>query len=136
MVLSRLFSRKAEPDVQLEQGLEKTRRGVFSEITRLFDRSVIDEELYDDLEMLLIQADVGWDVTQKLVQELRDRVARDRVPERARARESRRAEMIRLLELAARNRKLKILQRDVPLVVMLGGVNGVAKTTRNPEPAG
>ena len=129
MVLSRLFRRKAEPDVQLEQGLEKTRRGVFSEITRLFDRSAIDEELYDDLEMLLIQADVGWDVSQKLVQELRARVARDRIADPALAREVLREEMIRLLELATRNRKVKILQRGVPFVIMVVGVNGVGKTT-------
>ena len=71
LVLNRLFRRRAEPDVLVEQGLEKTRRGVFSEITRLFDRGALDDELYDDLEMLLIQADVGWDVSQKLVGELR-----------------------------------------------------------------
>lgn len=129
MVLSRLFRRRAEPDVQLEQGLEKTRRGVFSEITRLFDRSTIDEELYDDLEMLLIQADVGWDVSQRLVRELRQRVAQDRIANPAEAREILREEMIRLLELATRNRKVKILQRGVPFVVMVVGVNGVGKTT-------
>ena len=42
MVL-KFFRRKAAPDVQIEQGLEKTRRGVFSEISRLFDRSAIDQ---------------------------------------------------------------------------------------------
>src|SRR3712207_6826923 len=94
VVLSRLFRRKAAPDVQLEQGLEKTRRGVFSEITRLFERSAIDEELYDDLEMLLIQADVGWDVSQRLVGELRARVDRDRIKDPADAREVLRQEMI------------------------------------------
>ena len=129
MVLSRLFRRRTEPDVRLEQGLEKTRRGVFSEISRLFERSAIDEDLYDDLEMLLIQADVGWDVSQKLVQELRDRVARSRVANPAEAREILREEMIRLLELATRNRRVKILQRGVPFVVMVVGVNGVGKTT-------
>ena len=129
MVLSRLFRRRTEPDVRLDQGLEKTRRGVFSEISRLFERSAIDEDLYDDLEMLLIQADVGWDVSQKLVQELRDRVARSRVANPAEAREILREEMIRLLELATRNRRVKILQRGVPFVVMVVGVNGVGKTT-------
>ena len=59
-MIMKLFRRKAEPDVQLEQSLEKTRqRGVFSEITRLFDRNVLDDDLYEELEMLLIQADVG-----------------------------------------------------------------------------
>ena len=129
MVLNRLFRRRAEPDVQLEQGLEKTRRGVFGEITRLFDRSALDEELYDDLEMLLIQADVGWDVSQKLVRELRARVDRDRIKDPAEAREILREEMIKLLELATRNRKVKILQRGVPFVIMVVGVNGVGKTT-------
>ncbi len=129
MVLNRFFRPRAEPDVQLEQGLEKTRRGVFGEITRLFDRSALDGELYDDLEMLLIQADVGWDVSQKLVGELRDRVARDRIRDPAEAREILREEMIKLLELATRNRKVKILQRGVPFVIMVVGVNGVGKTT-------
>ena len=129
VVLNRLFRRRAEPNVQLDQGLEKTRRGVFLEITRLFDRSALDEELYEDLEMLLIQADVGWDVSQKLVAELRERVDRDRIKDPADAREILRQEMIVLLELATRNRKVKILQRGVPFVIMVVGVNGVGKTT-------
>ncbi len=128
-VVLRFFRRRAEPDVQLEKGLEKTRRGVFLEITRLFDRSSLDSELYEDLEMLLIQADVGWDVSQKLVSELQDRVASERVSDPSLAREILREEMIRLLELATRNRRVKILQRGVPFVIMVVGVNGVGKTT-------
>ncbi|HVL25702.1 MAG TPA: signal recognition particle-docking protein FtsY [Thermomicrobiales bacterium] len=124
-----MFRRQAEPDVQLDKGLEKTRRGVFSEITRLFDRSEIDEELYEDLEMLLIQADVGWDVSQQLVQELRDRVRNERIVNPADAREILRLEMTQLLELATRNRRVKILQRGVPWVILVVGVNGTGKTT-------
>jgi signal recognition particle GTPase len=63
-VILKFFRRKSQPDVQMEQGLEKTRRGVFLEITRLFERGALDDELYEELEMLLIQADVGWDVSQ------------------------------------------------------------------------
>ena len=70
MVLNRLFRRRAEVDPQLVQGLEKTSRGVFSEITKLFERAAIDDELFEELEMLLIQADVGWDISQRLVSEL------------------------------------------------------------------
>ena len=129
MVLSRLFRRRAEPDVQLERGLEKTRRGVFLEITRLFDRSVMDDELYEDLEMLLIQADVGWDVSQKLVEDLRGEVRERRIVNPSDARELLRNDMVALLELATRNRKVKILQRGVPWVILVVGVNGVGKTT-------
>lgn len=128
-MLRRLFRRQAEPDVQLEKGLEKTRRGVFLEITRLFDRTEIDDELFEDLEMLLIQADVGWDVSQQLVAELRQRIKDERIVNPGDAREVLRLEMIQLLELATRNRKVKILQRGVPFVVLVTGVNGTGKTT-------
>ncbi len=129
MVFRKLFRRTAQPDVQIEKGLEKTRRGVFTEITRLFDRSELDDELYEDLEMLLIQADVGWDVSQQLVKELQDRVRDERITNPADAREILRLEMTSLLELATRNRKVKILQRGVPWVVLVVGVNGSGKTT-------
>jgi len=129
VVLRKLFRRKAEPDVQLEKSLEKTRRGVFGEITKLFDRSEIDEELYEDLEMLLIQADVGWDVSQQLVNDLRARVEKDGIVNPADAREVLRLDMITLLENATRNRTVKILQRGVPFVILVVGVNGTGKTT-------
>lgn len=129
MVFSRLFRRKTEPDAQLSQGLEKTRRGVFSEITKLFERSAIDEDLFEELEMLLIQADVGWDISQRLVSELRKRIKDDGITVPLAAREVLRLEMVELLELATRNRKVKILQRGVPFVIMVVGVNGVGKTT-------
>lgn len=129
MVFRKIFRRKAEPDIQIEKGLEKTRRGVFSEITRLFDRSALDDELYEDLEMLLIQADVGWDVSQQLVAELQQRVRDEKIINPADAREILRLEMTSLLELATRNRKVKILQRGVPWVVLVVGVNGSGKTT-------
>ena len=129
VVLKKLFRRQAEPDVLLDKGLEKTRRGVFLEITRLFDRSQIDDELFEDLEMLLIQADVGWDVSQQLVRELQQRIRDERIVSPADAREVLRLEMIQLLELASRNRKVKILQRGVPFVILVTGVNGAGKTT-------
>jgi fused signal recognition particle receptor len=124
-----MFKRRSEPDVQMEQGLEKTRRGVFREITRLFDRSELDDELFEDLEMLLIQADVGWDVSQQLVAELKERIRQDGITNPSDAREVLRLEMIKLLELATRNRTVKILQRGVPFVILVAGVNGTGKTT-------
>src|SRR5215204_4989057 len=129
VVLRRMFRRRTEPDPHLDLGLEKTRRGVFDQVTRLFDRTEIDEDLYEDLEMLLIQADVGWDVSQQLVAELRQRVEQERIVNPADAREIFRLEMIGLLEIATRNRKVKILQRGVPFVILVVGVNGTGKTT-------
>ena len=70
MVFSRLFRRQTEPDQQLSKGLSRTRRGVFTEITRLFDRGTFDEGSLRRTEMLLIQADLGWDISQNLVERL------------------------------------------------------------------
>lgn len=128
-MILKFFRRKSQPDAQLEQGLEKTRGGVFSEITKLFERGALDDDLYEELEMLLIQADVGWDVSQKLVTDLKARVREANISDPLLAREILREEMISLLEGASRNRKVKILQRGVPFVIMIVGVNGVGKTT-------
>lgn len=128
-MILKFFRRKSEPDIQMEQGLEKTRRGVFSEITRLFERGTLDEELFEELEMLLIQADVGWDVSQKLVNNLKTDVRDANITDPLLARELLREEMIDLLETASRNRRVKILQRGIPFVIMVVGVNGVGKTT-------
>jgi fused signal recognition particle receptor len=129
VVFGRLFRRQAEPDEQLNKGLEKTRRGVFSEISRLFDRGAFDSDFYEELEMLLIQADLGWDISQQLVTELREAVDAHGIIDPQLAKQYLRDNMVRLLELATRNRKVKILQRGVPFVIMVVGVNGVGKTT-------
>jgi fused signal recognition particle receptor len=129
VILNRFFKRRTEAQPELEEGLKKTRRGIFADITALFDRGAIDEELYEDLEALLIQADLGVDTTLELVAALREDVRRERITDPARAREFLRDEMVKLLEFATRNRKVKIYQRGVPFVTLVVGVNGTGKTT-------
>jgi len=129
VILNRLFKRRVEEQPEIQEGLKKTRRGIFADITALFDRSAIDEELYEDLEALLIQADLGVDTTLELVEALREDVRRERITDPARAREFLRDEMVKLLENATRNRKVKIYQRGVPFVTLVVGVNGTGKTT-------
>src|SRR4051812_40777198 len=98
LIFNRIFRRRVDAQPELEAALKKTRRGIFADISRLFDRSAIDEELYEDLEALLIQADIGVDTTMELVAALREDVRRDRVDDPARARELLRDEMVKLLE--------------------------------------
>jgi fused signal recognition particle receptor len=129
VILNRFFKRRTEVQPEIEEGLKKTRRGIFADITALFDRNAIDEELYEDLEALLIQADLGVDTTLELVEALREDVRRERISDPARAREFLRDEMVKLLENATRNRKVKIYQRGVPFVTLVVGVNGTGKTT-------
>ena len=129
MVFSRLFRRRAEPEPKIEAGLKKTRRGIFKDIANLFEQSEITEDLFEDLEALLIQADLGVETTLELLDNLRDRIDRERIKQPADAREALRTEMIALLENATRNRKIKIYQRGVPFVILVVGVNGTGKTT-------
>ncbi len=129
MIFNKLFRRRAEPNPQMEAGLKKTRRGIFKDIAALFERSEIDEDLFDELEALLIQADLGVETTVELLDNLRARIDRERIKQPAEAREALRTEMIALLENATRNRKIKIYQRGVPFVILVVGVNGTGKTT-------
>ncbi len=129
VVFSRLFRRQTEPEPKIEAGLKKSRRGIFKDISALFDRSEISEDLFEELEMLLIQADLGVDTTLELLKNLRDRIDREKIRQPADAREALRTEMIALLKNATRNRKIKIYQRGVPFAILVVGVNGTGKTT-------
>lgn len=129
MILRRIFKRRTETDQNLEEGLKKTRRGIFADITALFDRTNIDEELYEDLEALLIQADIGVETTLEIVEALRTDVEENDITEPAEARLFLRDEMVKLLAEATRNRKVKIYKRGTPFVTLVVGVNGTGKTT-------
>ncbi|HEX5506482.1 MAG TPA: signal recognition particle-docking protein FtsY [Thermomicrobiales bacterium] len=128
MVLRKLF-RIGPRDEKLEQGLEKTRRGVFRQVIEIFQRGEIDDDFYDDLEAVLIGADIGVETTERLMDELRAQIRARGLRTPAEAQEILRAEMITLLKEATRHRKVKIFQRGVPFVIMVVGVNGVGKTT-------
>jgi fused signal recognition particle receptor len=127
-VIFKLF-RRGQRDQKLEQSLQKTRRGVFKQVIEIFQRSEIDEEFYDDLEAVLIGADIGADTTDQLMDELRAQIRERGIRAPAEAQEILRADMIRLLKKAVRYRRVKILQRGVPYVILVVGVNGVGKTT-------
>lgn len=129
MIFSRFFRRRTPPSPQLESGLKRSRQGIFRQIVQLFERSQIDRELFDDLEALLIQADLGVATTEALLERLQERVRRGEVRDPVEAREALREEMVALLEAAMRNRRVKIYQRGVPFVSLVVGVNGTGKTT-------
>ena len=65
---------KEKEQEKMKTGLEKTRTGFWGNILNTLTGSVIDDEMYDDLEEQLILADVGGEVAVRLVDKLRDRV--------------------------------------------------------------
>ena len=63
----------------LDKGLEKTKSSVFSKIARaVAGKSVVDDEVLDNLEEVLITSDVGVETTLKIVKRIQERVARDK----------------------------------------------------------
>ena len=118
----------------LDQGLEKTKQTFFSKITRLLvGKSRVDQDVLDDLEEILITADVGVETTLKIIDRIEARVSRDRVINSEELNQILRDEIIALLEENAANfeGKLKIDKPTDgnPYVLMVVGVNGVGKTT-------
>ena len=118
----------------LDQGLEKTKQTFFSKITRLLvGKSRVDQDVLDELEEILITADVGVETTLKIIDRIEARVSRDRVINSEELNQILRDEIIALLEENAANfeGKLKIDKPTDgnPYVLMVVGVNGVGKTT-------
>jgi fused signal recognition particle receptor len=126
-----IFSKEKKEN--LDKGLEKTKKGVFSKISKaIVGKSKVDEEVLDDLEEILVTSDVGVSTTLKIIERIEKRVARDN----------------KYLGTSELNTILKeeiagLLQEnniddtvdydlpkmDVPYVIMVVGVNGVGKTT-------
>jgi len=103
----------------------KLKKSWLGKITQLFERSAIDEHLWEELEELLILADVGVATAGKLVEVVRGRVEREKVKEVSRAREMLKQEMVKLLQFE----KLPFSKDGKPGVILMVGVNGTGKTT-------
>lgn len=118
----------------LDRGLERTKEGVFSKITRaLAGKKTIDDDFLDNLEEIFITSDVGVETTLKIIDRLQRRVARDKYVSTAELNKLLCEEITALL--AENNNESttddftipKNQQR--PYVIMVVGVNGVGKTT-------
>jgi fused signal recognition particle receptor len=91
----------------------------------LFDRASIGKEVWEELEELLISADVGVSTTEKLITIVRQRAAADKL-DGSHVRSILKGEMIKILNVPARESSVNITSPRVYLVV---GVNGSGKTT-------
>lgn len=115
-----------QEEEKIDQATEKTRRGFFGQISNLFAvDDPISEELWDDLEALLIQADVGVETTQFLVNRTKDRCNRNGVKRVRDAKDMLKTEMVRTFQEYAGQRHADAH----PYVLLVVGVNGAGKTT-------
>ena len=83
---------------RLKRGLSKTRDVLNTPVTELFaGRTAIDEALYDELETILLSADMGVDATQSLLDTLRARVKRDKLSDATQLKDALKQALIELL---------------------------------------
>ena len=120
----------AEVHEQTERAVERTRRGFFSRLGGIFERADYTEDLWDDLEEILIGADAGLETTTVIVEAVKRRVKAEGVKQSARVREILREELIEVL-LEPADEPLSWLMEDAPemTIVLVVGVNGAGKTT-------
>jgi len=110
---------------RLRERLGKTREAMASRLDRLFlGKKVIDEDLLDELEELLVTADIGVDTALALIDVTRQKVRRKELSDPARLKDHLRAQMVSMLSIP-----VPPVPLDRPRVVMIIGVNGVGKTT-------
>jgi fused signal recognition particle receptor len=108
-----------------KKALQPTKDSWFSKAMHIFDRTTLDESIWDELEEVLISADVGMETTEKLIQRTKQRVKDEKLREGAQVREALKNEMVNILDLPSP----EPVVASLPKVVLVIGVNGSGKTT-------
>ncbi|HXV44657.1 MAG TPA: signal recognition particle-docking protein FtsY [Anaerolineae bacterium] len=111
---------------KIQESLTRTRNSFFGQIAGLFGATQITDDLWDDLEALLIQADVGVETTTNLVERVRQRVQQEGVTQPLQAQTILKAEMKELLDGRAPS---EVDKKRILTVILVVGVNGSGKTT-------
>ncbi|MCK5119374.1 MAG: signal recognition particle-docking protein FtsY [Candidatus Latescibacteria bacterium] len=115
---------------RLRKGLSKTREGLLRRLGEVVGgRSIIDEELLEEIEEVLIEADGGVGPTMKIIEGIRERVKEERIRDPERIFGLLKDEVMRLWEKCGVEGADKLPVDHRPLVIMVVGVNGVGKTT-------
>jgi fused signal recognition particle receptor len=113
---------------KLKDGLTKTRNNMSEKIEGILNSyKKIDEELFDELEEVLVTADVGANTTMEIIDRLRERVKSEKVNEPQKVKELLKEEISKLMKESVPNNSL--LLEPLPAVILVVGVNGVGKTT-------
>ncbi len=110
---------------KLKAGLKKTKDALFGKVHDVLSNFVrVDEDLLDELEELLIEADVGVGATEEIIDELRDRIKDGRIKEKE---DVMQALQELLTDMIGEGGRLNL--STTPSVILVIGVNGAGKTT-------
>ena len=111
---------------RLKQGLSRTRSQLGNQLASLFGGGKIDADVYEELETILLTSDVGISATQALLDDIKQRVARQALSDTTQLKAALKDSLMALL--APLEKPLNITEHQ-PFVIMLTGVNGAGKTT-------
>lgn len=111
---------------RLKQGLAKTRSQLGNQLAGLFGGGKIDEDVYEELETILLTSDIGVSATQTLLESIRGRVKRQNLNDTTQLRQALKEALLELLSPLERPLDTA---GTTPFVIMLAGVNGAGKTT-------
>jgi len=127
-----LSTKKQENTASLDSGLAKTRTSFLGNIGKaVFGKTSVDDEVLDNLEEILIGADVGVDTTLKIISKIQERVAKDKYLNANELDTILKEEIASLMAKNEASTINEIIPTSVklPYVIMVVGVNGVGKTT-------
>ena len=110
---------------KLREGLSKTRNNIAESFNNLFKASELDDDFYDELEETLVMSDMGFETTEKIIENLKDKVKELHIKE---------AEACKELVINIIRDQMSVDEsaydfEDKKTVVFVIGVNGVGKTT-------
>lgn len=108
---------------KLKAALKKTRDGIASKLSTLFSRDKIGAEFYEELEEILIGADVSVTCAEEIVETIRDEAKKEKLKDKDYV-----VELLKDL-IGEKLTAAEELEIEYPAVIMLVGVNGVGKTT-------
>jgi len=115
-----------------EPGVKRSKETWFGKIANIFNRGSFGDEVWEELEELLVSADVGVETTSKLLSKVKQRVKTDRLSEVSQIREALKEEMISLLSVPSSRPSVSCYsecREESPQVILVVGVNGSGKTT-------
>ncbi|HET6256003.1 MAG TPA: signal recognition particle-docking protein FtsY [Puia sp.] len=129
-LFDKLFGKKEKES--LDQGLQKTKEGFFTRLTKaVAGKSHVDEEVLDNLEDALVSADVGIDTTVRIIKQIEERVAKDKYVNTSELNRILQEEIEKTLVDAPDKsyQDFNTPSGNRPYVILVVGVNGVGKTT-------
>ena len=111
---------------KLKNGLNKTKKSFDEKINNVFSSfRKVDEDFLEELEEILIMSDIGMDTSIKIINNLRERIKKEKIEDEEDVKKALREEMQKILEVT----DISLHLNTKPSVILVVGVNGVGKTT-------